>query len=168
MTQMDVYWVMNYLPLDITPYAPIHLEKNPDNSLIDRYITGRGPDKYVPFYLILCYASKNIYLSQEQDKFTIKSSYVYLYLFLQFVSLIEERYKYYEINIIYKYFSKILQCHLFTMLAVFWCRHRNTVYFVGIDLVLSTKIHSASYINQSAAACIIYRATNIEVIVGVR
>ena len=63
MTQMDVYWVMNYLPLDITPYAPIHLEKTPDNSLIDRYITGRGPDKYVPFYLILWYASKNIYLS---------------------------------------------------------------------------------------------------------
>ena len=52
------------------------------------------------------------------------------------------------------------------MIAAFRFRHRNTVCFVGIDLVLYTKTHSSSYINQSSVVCIIYRAPNIGAITG--
>ena len=53
------------------------------------------------------------------------------YLFLLFVLLIEDRYNYYKINIIYTcFFRSLLQCNLFTMLSVFWCRHRFFVLLV--------------------------------------
>ena len=34
------------------------------------------------------------------------------------------------------------------MLAVYWCRHRNTVNIFGIDVVVSIKAHSTGYRNQ--------------------
>ena len=53
------------------------------------------------------------------------------------------------------------------IIAVFWCRHRDTVYFVGIYLVLSKNTHNAGYSDKSAVVFIIYRAPNRGAITGV-
>ena len=51
---------------------------------------------------------KNIYLLQEYDQFSRKSSYVFFDLFLLFVRLIEDRSKYYKINTIYASFPNYI------------------------------------------------------------
>ena len=66
-----------------------------------------------------------------------------------FVRSIEDRYKYYRINIRYTSVFDFFTISFITMLAMFRCIHRNIFYFVGIGLVLYTKPRSAGYTNQS-------------------
>ena len=68
----------------------------------------------------------------------------------------------------YTYVFVFLQCHLFTMLAVFRCRHINIFFFVGIGLVLSTKSRSTGYNDKRKVVYIIYRAPNSRAITGDR
>ena len=60
----------------------------------------------------------------------------------------------------------LLQCHLFTMIAVFWCSHRNNLFFVAIGLVLYTKSCTAGYNDQRAVFNNIYQAVNRREIMG--
>ena len=60
-----------------------------------------GPDQDVPYALILWYVSKIIYLSQEQDQFSIKSSNLFFDL-IAVVRAFIVRYEYYTKTIKYK------------------------------------------------------------------
>ena len=121
-----------------------------------------------PFDIILWYVLKNNYLLQEYNQFLIKRSYVFFDTFLLFVHLIEDKSRYYKINIRYTFSSIVLECHLITMFLVFWYRHKNNACFVGIDLALSPKTNSAGHSDQSVVVCNIYQAPNIGSITGDR
>ena len=92
---------------------------NPNIFLRIIFNIGRGPSQYVIYDLIICYVSKTIYLLQEQEQSSIKSSD----LFIDTIALIIRTFKYYKCEItlrksqtrLLKYPPTILSCYLFKL-----------------------------------------------------
>ena len=63
-------------------------------------------------------------------------------MFLLFVNLIADRYKYYKINIRHAYFFLFCSNVIYLQCFLFFGSGRNFFYFVGIGLILSIKSRS--------------------------